>query len=303
MFLTTPRLLVVDNDHNLRKEIKQQLREKYIVTGAENGLEAVDLLREDHGFDLLLVDMVMPLMDGLEMIREVRNLASYESTPVIMMSRNVELPERRRALEAGALGVLHKPIDPFELEFKLRNISDLSSKLRSLTRNVHVDTQTGLPDAIAAAENIKNEYDRCRRGSLALAIIKFNIDRFSENRAIAAIQTDRIEGLVASYLLSAFQRPNDRLGYLGSGQFILSTAEHTLNPLRIYLESLRKSLAELGVPHSSNDPFNHVTISIGAGLGLPHRGEIDLPEFINLADACLAKAMDKRNSVFCQNLH
>lgn len=303
MFTPIPRLLVVDDDHRLCREIQKLLHGKYMVTVAENGLEAIDILRSDSGFDLLLVDMVMPLMDGFETIREVRKLRGYQSTPVVMLSSNLEMLTRRAALEVGALGVLHKPVDPFELELKIRNMTDLSSKLKILTRSVHIDVQTGLPNGIAAAENIKNEYDRCRRASLALAIVKFKIDRFSENRAVAAIQSDRIEGLVASYLLSAFQRPNDRLGYLGDGQFILSTAEHTINPLRLYLESLRKSLADLGVPHSSNDPFSHVTISIGAGLGLPHLGEIDLTEFVNLADKCLAQATVKRNSVFCQVLH
>ncbi len=303
MHLTVPKLLIVDNDHQVRRQVQQQLKDKFLVFGAENGLEALDLIRNESGFDLLLIDMVMPLMDGVELIREVRQITGYRSVPIIMMSKLLDLPTRRRALESGAVCILQKPLDPFELEFQMRNISDLSLKLRALTRNAHTDPYTGLPDPVAAADNVKNEYDRCRRASLTLAIVKFKIDCFAELRLVLPKKAETTERLVAAFLLSAFQRPNDRLGYLGEGEFILSTAEHALNPLRIYLESLRNSLFELQIPHVANDPYKYVTISTGAALGHPQRGENRLELFLSLADGCLAEAAVTKNSLVCKGVH
>lgn len=297
------KILLVDNDHGLRKEVEQKLQDNYEVVGVENGLEALYLLRHSNDFDLLMIDMVMPILGGIELLREVRDISSYQSTPVIMLAKNNDRNTRVNALEAGAIGVLSKPIDPFELEFKVRNLSQISQQMRAYRHQTHLDDLTRLPDSLSAAENVLNEYDRCRRSSLSFALVKIKIDRYTESKKAAPIQLRTTERLVASYLQSAFQRPNDRLGYLGKGEFILSSAEHTLNPLRYYLESLRKNLFDLSVPHAMNEPYPYLTISIGAALGHPYRGVHPLTEFMTLADSCLEEAELKRNSVCCKGFN
>jgi CheY-like chemotaxis protein len=88
---------------------------------AENGAEGMETAKA-HKPDLILMDMMMPEMDGLSVLRKLRNDPALESTPVIFMTAKVQRDEVARYLEAGAAGVVHKPFDPMTLPDEIRRI-------------------------------------------------------------------------------------------------------------------------------------------------------------------------------------
>jgi adenylate cyclase len=113
------RILVVEDDRfnriNLTRQLKQQGHE---VTTAENGKEALDLLRS-QSFDVMLLDIVMPVMDGFELLSILRDKKKLGSFPVIVISAAEEIDSAVRCIEAGAEDYLTKPFDPVLLKARI----------------------------------------------------------------------------------------------------------------------------------------------------------------------------------------
>jgi CheY-like chemotaxis protein len=105
-------LLVEDNP--LNQEINAQLLRLLglEVEVAEDGLQAVARLSQSTHFDLVLMDVQMPRMDGLEATRRVRQLPEHRHTPIIALTANAFAEDRQNCLEAGMDDFLAKPVDP-----------------------------------------------------------------------------------------------------------------------------------------------------------------------------------------------
>ena len=107
---TLPSLLVVDDSVFLRKRLRQSLRdENYELVEADNGLSALEAL--DHrDFDCILTDLVMPCMDGFQLLAEIQK--RQIAAPVVVITADVQQSTRDRCKQLGAAALLQKPINP-----------------------------------------------------------------------------------------------------------------------------------------------------------------------------------------------
>lgn len=116
-------LIVDDSELNLRVLEGILIRKQANITKANNGLEALSyLLQFGHGFDAVVMDVQMPLMDGLEATREIRRQPFNADLPVIGLTGEVEPEDEKRALAAGMNVVLHKPLQPDDLMIVLKKL-------------------------------------------------------------------------------------------------------------------------------------------------------------------------------------
>ncbi len=113
--LAGARILLVD-DNELNQEVAAGLLEDLhlVVDVANNGLEAVQKVRE-HDYDLVLMDMQMPVMDGIEATREIRHVLGRKSLSIVAMTANAMQKDLDSCREAGMVDVVTKPIDPAQL--------------------------------------------------------------------------------------------------------------------------------------------------------------------------------------------
>ena len=116
-------LIVDDSELNLKVLEGILTRKQANITKANNGLEALSyLLQYGHGFDAVVMDVQMPLMNGLDATREIRKQPFNADLPVIGLTGEVEPEDEKRALEAGMNVVLHKPLQPDDLMFVLAKL-------------------------------------------------------------------------------------------------------------------------------------------------------------------------------------
>lgn len=109
------RIMVVDDSGMTRKMVSFTIsREGYQVDTAENGVDALEKLYRSP-FDLIIMDMNMPQMDGMELLRRLRDDEQYREVPVIILSSNAAPLEIQRAMKAGANYYLIKPTDSEKL--------------------------------------------------------------------------------------------------------------------------------------------------------------------------------------------
>ena len=117
------KVLIVDDEADIRRigELSLQSVGGWDVLLAESGAKGVEAAKA-HRPDLILMDMMMPEMDGLTTLEELRKNPELKSTPVVFMTAKVQRDEVSRYLEAGAVGVVHKPFDPMTLPDEIRKI-------------------------------------------------------------------------------------------------------------------------------------------------------------------------------------
>ena len=112
-------ILVCDDEKDIVLAIEFYLEESgYKVYKAYNGKEALDLILKDNIFDLVLADVMMPVMDGIELTRRVREISSV---PILILSAKGELEDKVDGLESGADDYITKPFDSVELLARVKS--------------------------------------------------------------------------------------------------------------------------------------------------------------------------------------
>jgi two-component system sensor histidine kinase/response regulator len=120
--ITGARILLVE-DNELNQEVAMELLHQagFLVDIADNGAIAMNMLNnQDKDYDMVLMDMQMPVMDGVTATREIRKQAKWSALPIIAMTANAMASDRDRCIDAGMNDYLVKPIDPDQLWMTLR---------------------------------------------------------------------------------------------------------------------------------------------------------------------------------------
>jgi CheY-like chemotaxis protein len=115
------RVLIVDDDIRNIFALSSVLEDYGMdIKTADNGREAIDLARKD-GFDVVLMDIMMPEMDGLETTREIRKIPACKDLPIVAVTAKAMKGDRERCIEAGAWDYLSKPVDPHHMLAVMRS--------------------------------------------------------------------------------------------------------------------------------------------------------------------------------------
>jgi len=118
------KILVVDDSESIRELISNTLEEAgYVVSRGVNGRDGVDKLKEmDESMDLIITDLFMPEMDGIDLIRHVRKMEDYKYTPILMLTTESHIDKKMEGKKAGVTGWLVKPFDEERLLKIVRKI-------------------------------------------------------------------------------------------------------------------------------------------------------------------------------------
>jgi CheY-like chemotaxis protein len=115
------KVLIVDDDMRNIFALTTVLEEHDMaITPADNGRDAIRLLREDPGIEIVLMDIMMPEMDGMETMRAIRKIPELKSLPIVAVTAKAMKGDREKCIEAGAWDYLSKPVDPEQLLAVLR---------------------------------------------------------------------------------------------------------------------------------------------------------------------------------------
>ena len=154
--LVTASILVVDDDPVVRSLMRATLeRDGFTVIEARDGVEACRLYEEHHP-DLLLVDLVMPHMDGFELCRVLRGRAESAYVPIVVATSLDDVPSIARAYDAGATDFIPKPLNWLVLNHRVRYILRASRAFEELRRNQ--DRLIAAKEAAEAANRAKSEF-------------------------------------------------------------------------------------------------------------------------------------------------
>jgi CheY-like chemotaxis protein len=110
--LAGKKVLIVDDDMRNIFALSSVLEEyKMVISSADNGRKAIDILKKERNIDIVLMDIMMPEMDGMETMREIRKIPHLKDLPIIAVTAKAMKGDREKCIEAGAWDYLSKPVD------------------------------------------------------------------------------------------------------------------------------------------------------------------------------------------------
>lgn len=124
-----PLLLLADDNEEILEFLENELNEKYTIIKALNGREALDLLRE-HAVQLVISDVMMPVMDGFELCRTIKTDFEHSHIPVILLTAKNTLQSKIEGLELGADAYIEKPFSPEFLQVQIANLLSNRNKIK-----------------------------------------------------------------------------------------------------------------------------------------------------------------------------
>ena len=127
-------ILIVEDNDELLSLLKSLLSRQYNVLTAYNGSEGLEILDNKDNIDLIVCDIMMPVMDGVEMLRHVRTNPDYANIPVIMLTAKRNDMDRAEAYEAGADAYMTKPFNPSVLSARISNLLERTQKQKNELR-------------------------------------------------------------------------------------------------------------------------------------------------------------------------
>ena len=210
-------VLIVDDDPDLRALLAKSLeRGGFSAIGVPDGKSALDTL-EVTVPDLIVVDVMMPTMDGNELTRRIREMPSISNVPIIMLTNLSDTDDLVRGLDAGADDYLVKPFGPAELLARVR------AKIRRVEGEASLQPLTRLPGNIA----IDRELAKRLRTATPWAVLYVDMDNFKAfNDVYGFVHGDEAIVLLARILQDAMRRKgghDDFVGHIGGDDFIVVT--------------------------------------------------------------------------------
>lgn len=215
------RILVVDDDDDGRDALAALLEAHgYGVVRARDGSEALRTTERDSP-SLVISDVVMPGVDGFELVRTLRARASSADVPVILLTGHDETTRRVEGLDLGADDFLAKPVAPAELLARVRVHLRHAERRRELERRIHVDPLTEVLNRRGLMATLRRELERARRDGTPMSVLMIDVDRFKHlNDTCGHAAGDVVLRNIARTLSEAV-RAVDLVGRLGGDEFVV----------------------------------------------------------------------------------
>jgi two-component system cell cycle response regulator len=304
------KILIADDDLLLREMLEPELRAAgYDVVTVADGLQAWELLQKEH-VRMLIVDWLMPGLDGSQLIRRVRAAGLPGYTYIILLTAKNGGDEIVEGLNAGADDFVSKPFRREELLARLgvgARILELEERLSaSLAREEALATRdilTGLPNRRGLYDRARAELSRAEREKRSIGVIMMDLDHFKDiNDRFGHAAGDEALRKVAE-VLQANRRDYDLAGRWGGEEFLVVVPGSTLTQTSVVAERIRSAIQSIELPLGGAGPVT-LRASFGVAATEPAASRVGLDELLERADAAMYRAKrEGRNRVEMHALH
>jgi diguanylate cyclase (GGDEF)-like protein len=265
--MTRQTILIADDSTAVVTLLRAVLGEEYDVIVAPTGPAAVENALQRQP-DLILLDVMMPGMDGFEVCRRLRAEERTQRIPVMFITGLNAPEDERRGLELGAIDFIAKPIQPAIVRLRVRNHLELKRYRDFLEDLSLVDGLTGIGNRRRFDEFLIREWRRSRRARTPLALVMLDVDYFKAfNDKYGHAAGDECLREVAATIAMVVRRPGDLCARYGGEEFAAILPHTDLAGARTLGERIRAAVTGLEIPHARSAVAPVVTVSIGVAAG------------------------------------
>ncbi|WP_027185101.1 GGDEF domain-containing response regulator [Desulfovibrio inopinatus] len=279
------------------------------TNAATEALEFLHLAKKESPetqppIDLILMDIVMPGLNGIEATRAIKNDPQLRDVPIIMVTVKDEEDSLERAFEAGAIDYINKPVSKIELRARVGSVLKLKQEmdqrkarerqLENLTRRLHelsnLDGLTNVANRRSFEDTYGREWRRSKREKKPLSVMMIDIDFFKRyNDTYGHLEGDTCLKQVAQAIQSSIRRPGDFIARYGGEEFVVILPDTSPTGAVTIAEAIRNNVGALHIEHSASDVSDVVTVSIGIAGHTPD-DSIDSKTLLSSSDQALYQA-------------
>ena len=294
------KILVIDDSAVQTEFLASILKNDYDVTvcqTAAGGLQEA----KDGGYSLILLDVIMPDMDGFTVLRELKATELTKYVPVILLTSLADIQYEEKGLLMGAVDYVAKPFSPVIIKARVNTHIQLYHYQTEFKQQAMIDDLTGISNRRCYEGASIAKWREAVRFSLPFSVCMFDIDKFKlYNDTFGHPAGDKVIAAVAKTVSSRLQRSTDLLARYGGEEFVAVFVGNNGDDAFTFMKEVRQAVEDLHIEHNSPvSPW--VTVSVGGITLVPKAGD-DYGTYLKLADAMLYDAKRfGRNQVVWSN--
>lgn len=290
------KILVADDSEMTRMILQGRLTQwGYEIISARDGYEAWNILQKKGRPRIILLDWMMPNMNGIELCKKIRQHIKEPYIYIILLTAKKGKQDLIEAMDAGADDFISKPFDPHILKVRLRagkRITNLQNELIAAREKLRIqathDSLTQLFNRSEVMNMMARELSRSRRDSSSIGVLMIDIDFFkSINDTHGHLVGDEVLIKLAEQMRQCTRR-YDTIGRYGGEEFIIVLPQCGESEVHCVAERLRTTVCNND--YETQEGPVHVSISLGATWVTPSEQKCDAVDLIKIADQALYAA-------------
>ena len=282
------KILIVDDSMVQAAQLRSILADEYDVTiaqTAEEGLRQVS----SESYSLILLDVVMPGMDGFTLLKKLQEEIVTQSIPVILITSLSDVEHEQYGLVLGAVDYIRKPFNPLIVRARVNTHIKLYDYRREVELQSMTDQLTGIANRRRYEGYSLEKWHEAIRLKIPFSICMFDIDHFKRyNDTFGHPAGDKVIAAVARTVASRLHRTTDFFARYGGEEFVAISMGDPGEKIFRYLNKIRQAVEDLRIAH---DPSvaEWVTVSVG-GVTIVPTMETPYSVYLKIADTMLYDA-------------
>jgi len=262
------KILIVDDEKMNIIALSYFLKQQYQIIVAIDGASALEAA-EKHVPDIILLDVLMPDMNGFEVLVKLKNSATTMHIPVIFITGLSGAGDEARGLSLGAVDYITKPFNKSIVKARIKTHLKMSEYVHTIEKLCMLDSLTGLPNRRGYDTRMTAEWGRAHREKRPLGLIMLDIDKFKTyNDTYGHPQGDLLLLAIAEVLTKTLKRPADFSARWGGEEFIVLLPDTDIGGTYKIAEQLRVNIRNTLVP-CADGTNTSATVSLGAISTIP----------------------------------
>lgn len=280
-------ILIVDDSSFHSAYLSDILIDQYQIIVAANGKDALEIAFSQNPPDLILLDVVMPEMDGYDVCKRLKSIISTKDIPIIFITGKIEEDDEIYGFTLGAVDYISKPFNPIIVKARIKTHMKLKMYRDYLETISYMDGLTNIPNRRRFDEQFELIWNIAKRENTVISLIMMDIDNFKAFNDIYGHQAgDECLIQVAQQLYNTFLRKTDFVGRYGGEEFVCILPNTTLENSFLIAEKMRERVMELEIQHGGSQITNIITISLGLASCFPEKESLS-SKLIEQADIAL----------------
>jgi len=281
-------LLIIDDDKMNLKVLSNLLSPDYTIYTATSGASGIRIAQE-YMPDLVLLDILMPEMDGYQTLAEFRKSERTRKIPVVFITGLDSEKDEEKGLTFDAVDYITKPFRASIVKLRVRNQIQIVNQLRKIEYLCLHDHLTQMPNRRNFDGRLDMEWNNAIREQKPVSILIMDMDNFKKlNDKYGHKQGDIVLQTISKILPRELKRPRDFFARWGGEEFAVLLPDTPLSAALDIAEKIRTNIHNTEIPRADG-PALSVTISIGVNSRLPDKGD-SVEQFVSNADAALYNA-------------